>query len=221
MQAAVTLSSVAAMAFFASAASATVVPFTEDFDTDSASWFNAPVTGPVDWAPADGPDGGAYATTEGNFQFNNGSDMPALFRGEENFGSSAGAFVGDWITDGVTEFSYAVRHNAPVPLTFFARFAPSAAPGANAVEFAPVLPNVWTTITVSIDPATMFFYEGTTFASTFSNVGRVQIGLFGLDGIAGVDQAFTFDLDKPSIVPGPSAMGLLGLSGLALIRRRR
>lgn len=205
----------------ATSASATVVPFTEEFASDSANWFNAAVTGPVDWAAAGGPDGGSYATTSLSFLNNGAGDMPALFRGESGFNSSGGAFSGDWIADGVTEFSFAVRHNAPAPMTFFARFAPSFAPGANAVEFVPVLPNVWTTITVAIDPGTSFFYEGTTFNSTFSSVGRVQIGLFGLDGVAGVDQDFTFDLDKVSVAPTPNAVGLFAIAGVGAIRRRR
>ena len=221
MRHAIILSTFAAITLGATGASALVVPFTEDFDADSANWFNATITGPVDWSAAGGPDGGAYATTGANFQFNGEGDMPALFRGEAGFGSSGGAFAGDWIAEGVTQFSFSVRHNAPSPLTFFARFAPSAAPGANAVEFVPVLPNVWTTITVAIDPLTPFFYEGTTFGTTFNNIGRVQIGLFGLTGVAGVDQQFTFDLDKPTITPAPSAAGLFTLAGVAFSRRRR
>lgn len=221
MKHAIMLSFFTAAALATSAAQAVVVPFTEDFDTDSASWFNAAVTGPVDWAGAGGPDGGAYATTSANFQFNGAGDNPPLFRGEDSFNSSGDSFVGDWITDGVTEFSFSVRHNAPSPLTFFARFAPSGAPGANAVEFVPVLPNVWTTITVAIDPLTPFFYEGTTFASSFGNVGRVQIGLFGVGALAGVDQDFAFDLDKVTIAPAPSAAGLLTIAGIVFSRRRR
>lgn len=212
---------IAAISLTAASASAVVNPFTEDFTSDSANWFNAAVTGPVDWAAAGGPDGGSYATADVNFMNNGSGDMPALFRGEDSFGSSGSAFAGDWITDGVTEFSFAVRHNAPAPMTFFARFAPTFAPGANAVEFVPVIPNVWTTITVAIDPSTSFFYEGTTFESTFGSIGRVQIGLFGLTGVAGVDQDFTFDLDKVTVSPSPSAAGMLACSGLAAARRRK
>lgn len=221
MRYAIPFSIFAALTIAATTAHAVVVPFTEDFNADSSNWFNAPITAPLDWMSSGGPDGGAYATENINFQFNGAADMPALFRGEASFGSSGGAFVGDWITAGVTEISFAVRHNAPTPMTFFARFAPSAAPGANAVEFTPVLPNVWTTITVAIDPSTPFFYEGTTFESTFGSIGRVQIGLFGLDGVAGVDQDYTFDLDKVSITPSPSAAGLLAIGGVAFVRRRR
>ncbi|MCB9837754.1 MAG: hypothetical protein H6813_00305 [Phycisphaeraceae bacterium] len=221
MRHAIILPTFAALTLSASSASALVNPFTEDFVSDSSNWFNAAVTGPVDWSMVGGPDGGSHATTVGNFLNNGDGDMPALFRGEEGFGSSGGAFVGDWIGGGVTELSFAVRHNAPVPLTYFARFAPSFAPGANAVEFVPVLPNVWTTITVQIDPMTPFFYEGTTFGSTFSNIGRVQIGLFGLTGLAGVDQDYTFDLDKVTITPTPSAAGVLALGLVAAGSRRR
>jgi len=214
-------STVATLTLAATTAGAIVVPFTEDFDTDSANWFNAAETGPVDWSAVGGPDGGAYATTGFNFQFSNLADRPALFRGHDALNSSGDGFVGDWITSGVTEFSFTVRHDAPLPLPFFARFAPNFAPGANAVAFAPVLPNVWTTITVPINPGAFFIYEGTDFASTFSNVGRVQIGIEVPAGLNGLDQLVTFDLDKPTIVPAPPVAGLFALGGLAATTRRR
>lgn len=221
MRNAITLISLVAATYFGASAAAVTVPFTEDFDTDSANWFNATETAPVDWAPTGGPDGGAHATSEFNFQFSNEGDRPALFRGHDLLNSSGDAFVGDWITSGVTTFSFAIRHDAPLPLPFFARFAPNFAPGANAVAFAPVLPNVWTTITVPINPAAFFVYEGTDFASTFGSVGRVQIGLEVPAGLNGLNLPITFDFDKPTIVPAPSSAGVLGLAALACTRRRR
>jgi len=221
MQHAITMASFLAVTYTATSVGAAVVPFTEDFDTDSANWFNAAVTGPVDWVSTGSIDGGAYVTTGFNFQFSNPGDNPPLFRGHDSFDSSGDAFVGNWIADGVTAFSFTVRHNAPEPVPFFARFAPNSAPGANAVAFAPVQPNVWTTITVPINPAAFFIFEGTTFESTFSSIGRVQIGMNVPDGLAGLDQLITFDLDKPTIVPAPGVAGLFGLAGLAGLRRRR
>lgn len=218
---AITLSSFVAITYFATAASATIVPFTEDFDSGSANWFNAAITGPVSWASTGGPDGSAYATTEFNFVTSLLDDSPPLFRGHDSFDSSGDGFVGDWIASGVTEFTFTVRHNAPMPLPFFARFAPNTAPGANAVAFAPVLPNVWTTLTVPINPTAFFIYEGTTYESVFGNVGRVQIGMVVPEGLPGLDQVITFDLDKPTIIPTPATMSLFGLAGLAMTRRRR
>ncbi len=221
MRNAITLTSLLAATYFGASAAAVTLPFTEDFDSDSANWFNAAETAPVDWAPAGGPDGGAYATTGFNFQFSNEGDRPPMFRGHDALDSSGDGFVGDWITSGVTTFSFTVRHDAPMPLPFFARFAPNFAPGANAVAFAPVFPNVWTTITVPINPGAFFIYEGTDFASTFSNVGRVQIGLEVPAGLNGLDQLVTFDLDKPSLVPAPAAAGLFGIASVAFTSRRR
>ena len=218
------LSMFVAFTSFAPAVSAIVLPFTEDFDANSANWFNAAVTAPVDWSAAGGPDGGAYATTGFNFQFTAANDTPVLFRAQDEFNSSGGAFEGDWITNGITEFSFAVRHNAPAPMTFFTRFAgPANFPGAVAIGFIPVFPNVWTTITIAIDPFNPQFitFEGQTFEAAFSNIGHLQVGVSVPEGFGGVDQAYTFDLDKPTITPAPSAAVLFGIAGVALARRRR
>jgi len=208
----------------ASMSSGALIPFTEDFDTDSSNWFNAAGSAPVDWSPAGGPDGGAHASTGFNFGLSTADDTPVLFRAQDEFNSSAGAFEGDWISEGVTEFTFDVRHTAPEPLTFFARFSsPFNFPGATAIGFSPVFPNVWTTISIAIDPANPQFisFEGQTFGDVFSNIGHVQIGVSVSESLAGVDQTFGFDLDKPTIVPVPGAGAVLALAGLVTMRRRR
>ena len=224
MRYAITFSCFVAITYFATAASAIVVPFTEDFDADSANWFNAAISSPVGWSSTGGPDGGAYATSDFNFQFTNTDDTPVIFRAQDEFNSSGNAFAGDWIAGGVTQFSFAVRHNAPAPLTFFARFAgPANIPGATAIGFVPALPNVWTTITIDINPFSPQFisFEGQTFEAAFGDIGHLQIGVSVPEGVGGLDQAFTFDLDKPTVIPAPSAAGLFALVGAAALRRRR
>lgn len=206
-------------------ATAATVPFTEDFPADSAGWKFDPA-GAVDstWASSGGPDGGAHVTQAFNFANSGEGDTPVLFRAHDEFNSSGSQFVGDWIADGVTQFSIFVRHNAPTPVSLFTRFAtPVNFPGAAAVSFVPTPPDVWTQVTFEISSdSPAIVYEGpmSTFASVFGNVGHVQIGLSVPAALAGLDQEITFQLDKPTIVPEPGALAGLGLFGLALLRRR-
>ena len=149
--------------------------------------------------------------------------FPVLFRGQENFGpagSSGGAFIGNWIADGVTELSAFVRHDAAAPLTFFARAASSPAPGAISASLVEVPAGVWTRVTFAITPDSpqWFNFEGSDFATVLSSVARVQFGVFVPAPLAGSTAPVTFDLDGVSIVPAPSSLGLLVL---ALRRRRR
>lgn len=209
---------------FSTAALATSNPFTEDFNDNSANWFNATLTGPLGWSGSGGPDGGAFAFGAFNFENSLLNDTPALLRAQDEFGSSGGAFVGDWIDDGVTLFSAQVRHDAPVPLNFFTRFSgPFNFPGAVAVEFAPVAPNTWTEISFAIDALNPQFvtFEGSDFDTVFGNIGHVQIGVTVPSSLAGVDADFTFSVDKASIVPAPAALLPLVIGLVACSRRGR
>lgn len=224
---------VAALPLIVPDATGAVVPFTEHFFSDAANWYDSAATAPVDWLSAGGPDGSSYVSTTFNFVDQTpGLPFPNnavnLFRAQDEFDSSGGAFEGNWLEDGVLEFSFWVRHNAPGAMNFFTRFAPpNNFPGWAAVEFTPVAPNAWTQISFEIEFGNPeLFYEGpppnqAQFDQVFSNIGHVQVGVFG-GPQAGVDQVVTFDLDQPSIVPAPPALGLMALVGVAgRVRRRR
>lgn len=205
-------------------ATATVVPFTEEFTTDSAAWRDNPGTGPLGWSAVGGPDGGSHATTTFNFVNQAPGGTPTLFRAQDEFGSSGNAFVGNWLADGVTEFSAFVRHEAGLPLTFFVRFSnPSNFPGAVGLNFAPVPSGVWTRIAIGITPGNPQFinFETSDFNTIFSNIGHVQIGVSVPAALAGVNAPFAFSLDKPTIVPEPAALLTLGICAAALVRGRR
>jgi hypothetical protein len=217
-------------AFCSHRAQSAIVPFTEDFASNSSNWFNPAGTAPVDWVSSGGPDGGSYVSTTFNF-VNQTPGLPIpnnavnLFRAQDEFNSSNHAFEGDWVGGGVTQFSFWVRHDAPAATHFFARFAPPTNfPGWAAVAFTPVAPNQWTHISFDIafgNPA--LFYEGppptrAQFNQVFSNIGHVQVGAFG-GAMAGSDQIVAFDLDQPSIIPTPASLALLGLA--CVLRRRR
>ncbi len=216
---------IAVMTSFAGTpARATIVPFTEDFSADSANWRDSGGVTPLAWFAAGGPDGGSFASGNFNFLSSSPSSTPAIFRAHDAYDSSGDAFVGNWIADGVDQFSVSVRHNAPTPLTFFTRFAPSANfPGAAAINLTSVLPNTWTSLVFPINAGNpLFQYEGpgVTFNSVFSSIGNVQIGV-ATGSLAGVNQSYTFDVDKASITPEPATAGLMFLGACLLMRRRR
>lgn len=216
------LAAVVILGVDASVASASIVPFTEDFSASASNWYDAMGANPVSWNMAGGPDGGAYVSTSFNPSASAANDNVLLFRAQEELNSSGNAFVGNWITDGVDEFSFLVRHNATAPVNFFARFAsPVNFPASVGVGFIPVPANTWTPVTIAL-PNPALIYEGPfVFADVFDDIGHVQLGLAVPAALAGVDQSFTFDVDKVSIVPEPSAALLLGVAISAMAARRR
>jgi len=204
---------------------AATVPFTEDFTMDVANWADNSGLNLLSHVAAGGPDGGAYASIDTSLA---GTSM-VLFRAQDEFNSSAHAFEGNWVSDGVGEFSAFVRHDAPVPLTYFARFSsPANFPGATAVKFAPVLSNTWTELEFNIDPGNVEFvtFEGSSFGTIFSNIGHVQLGIQVPEALNGSPTQFTFDVDTASIaarVPEPAGLFAVHVAslGLTACRRRR
>jgi hypothetical protein len=73
----------------------------------------------------------------------------------------------------VSVISAEVIHDAPVPLTFFFRFAGA---GAMVGVAPPVAPNTWTTISIAIDPLVLT-PAGGTYAGVMSNVVNLQVGV--------------------------------------------
>lgn len=205
-----------------STATATIVPFTEMFTENSSNWFNGSGTAAANWSPAGGPDGSAFASSTGSFLTVNTNDPILFFRAQDEFGSSNGAFVGNWVADGVTQFSAWVRHDTGVPLNFFVRFAsPNNFPGANQVFVVPVDSGMWTQLTAPLPNPTLIFEGPFTYGQVFSNIGHVQVGVITPAALAGMDQTFVFDLDDVSIVPEPAILLSLVVAGAALIGRRR
>ncbi|MCB9867919.1 MAG: PEP-CTERM sorting domain-containing protein [Phycisphaerales bacterium] len=206
----------------ASIAAATVVPFEESFDANASGWAKDSVGATLlDWTATGGSDGGGFVSSVFNFQNSAENSTPAILRGVPS--ASGGAFVGDWITDGVDNLSAYVKHDAGFPLTFFMRVAPFGGPGAVGVVFAPVPSDTWTKINWGIfDGNSQTIYEGTTFATAFSNVARVQIGVLTPAALAMQDVDVTFSADQVAVTPEPVSLGILGLGTLLVgVRRRR
>ncbi len=203
-------------------AEAAIVPFTETFAADSANWRDSSGLTPLGWVNTGGPDGSGFAGTTFNFLNSAANDTPVLFRAQDEFDSSAGAFEGNWVTDGVTGFGAAVRHDAPVPLNFFVRFAsPNNFPGAANVFFIPVPANTWTDLSAALPNPNLIFEGPFTYEQVFGNIGHVQLGVSVPEGLAGTDAAFHFDLDNVRIVPEPASLGLLAIGAVTLVWRRR
>ena len=201
---------------------ATTVPFTEEFITDSANWRNNDRVTPLGWSVTGDPKGTGYAFATFNFVNSAVNGTPAIYRAHASFNSSGGAFVGNWLTDvPVSGFRVFVRHNIGVPLTFFVRFAePANFPGAASVIPTPVPSGQWTQISIPIpDPNFVFEQPGQTFADLFDNIGNVQIGVVVPASLAGVNQSFTFDIDKVSLstnIPTVSEWGVVVMALLLL-----
>jgi hypothetical protein len=205
----------------AAPALAVLNPYTETFSSPAASWSSSAVFTPLNYPSSGGPDGSGYGSAPFGFAGNVNGDFPIMFRAQGSFGSSAGAFVGDWLGAGVTTFSFSVRDSVPFPVQYFARFS-SGGPGVVALESTPVAPNTWTTFSIGINPSTPFIYEGapTLFGQTFGAMDRLQIGVVVDANLAGQAGPFTFDVDNVAIAPAP-ASGAVLLLGLAGRRRRR
>ena len=94
--------------------------------------------------------------------------------------------------------------NAPVPVTFFARFATASNfPGVAADNGTVAQPNTWTLLSFDINPseinATLFPEGPLSFYDTvFTDLGHVQIGFDVPVGYGMTNNTFTFGLDKVS-----------------------
>lgn len=204
-------------------ASAATVPFTETFSAGASNWRNAAGTADVNWSSTGGAgDNGGFVNTDFGFSASAANDTPILFRGQDEFGSSGGAFVGDWVTGGVTGFAASVRHDAGVPLNFFVRFAgPANFPGANNVFFVPVPSGTWTNLFAPLPNNNLIFEGPFTYGQVFGNIGHVQMGFSVPASLAGTDAAARFDIDNVSIVPEPATLALLAVGGIAWVARNR
>ncbi|MEM1447155.1 MAG: PEP-CTERM sorting domain-containing protein [Planctomycetota bacterium] len=203
-----------------------VSTFTETFDANDSGWLDE--TGATPDYFATGGVGGSGYISYTPAPFNSGAGgfgdpLAILLRG--NAGSASGdAFVGDWLTSGVQTFSVDVRHNYDTALNLYTRlnrgFGQAASSANNAIYT--IAPNTWTTLTLEIEDTNPPFvsYGAGSFASVFSGIADVQVGLY-LPANTDFNN-LTFDLDNVNVtVPEPASLGVVALAGLASLRRRR
>jgi len=207
-------------------AMAIINPFTETFSSAASNWStNSVALTPLNYPSSGGPDGSAYGSMSLDLTNQGVNAQPITFAGQGSFNSSGNAFVGNWLSAGVTSVSLSVRHNGPGALTFFLRFAPAGGPGAVAVLSPAVPANTWTTLSIPlVESYPGFIWEGpsSTFTPTFTSMSKLQVGLLVDASIANRATPLTVDIDNVSIVPAPGTAGLLaGAMGLMGLRRRR
>lgn len=220
---------------FAAIANGGDVAVVEDFNAGTADWFTGAFNTPG-YQATGGADGGGYLesdslTFDQDFVSPRPSQAPAtatLFRGHDEFDASTDAFVGDWIDLGYTELSFFVRHNAPVPVQFFARLANGItnSPGASVADvqqFVP--PNQWTELVLDVSRGSedIISFGGSSatdpYAAIFSNIGNVQINAFQ-PFILTDEQAMSpllFEVDLVTVsVPEPTT-GFMACTALLLL----
>ncbi len=217
------------------------VVFTESFSTDTANWATAGVLQPG-YQSSGGGDGGGYIESElltfdGNFSSSFGGPATAvLFRARDEFDSSGDALFGDWVDQQYVGLSFSIRHNAPLPMQFFARIASSNNQnGASVANGQVVLPNVWTEVVLDASRGSGEIIsfgaaagQPDSYGFVFSNIGRVQISgfePFGLtDSQSQADLLFELDNVQLHAVPEPTSLVLVAcglLLGACPFSRRR
>jgi hypothetical protein len=219
-------------------ASALTPPIAEPFDTGVNYWRDAALAD-LTFQPTGGADGG-FAQAQFNLVNSQGGAVGSreastmVIRGRSlavpgvgELTASDGLFFGDWLANDVGAFSVMVRHSAPEPLSFFARFAgPNNFPGVAANIAEPVEPNEWTELIVPMDlTSSQWALEGSSPAPALSNVGRIQLGFYAPTSLAGIDQNYSLDIDNVRLlaVPEPLSLITLGFAGMGwlLVRRAR
>lgn len=201
-------------------AQALIVPFTEDFTSGASNWLNGASAAPT-WSATGGVDGGGYISAPG--AITTGGFGTIVFRGNGAADASGDAFVGDWITGGVSTFSAYVSHNAPVSLNFYARLDAGSGRAGSSVDFS-VAPGAWFQLNVPIinSPTSFQSYGAGTFATVFNGIQNVQIALSTTQDPSTAGQTYNVSLDQVATVPEPGMVSLLAFAalGLALLGRR-
>ena len=201
-------------------AQALVVPFTEDFVAGASNWLNGTNSAPT-WSATGGVDGGGFISAPGAITA--GGFGTIVFRGNASADASGDAFVGDWISGGVSTFSAYLYHDAPVALNFYARLDAGAGRAASSVDFS-VAPGAWFQLEIPIVNSSTSFqsYGAGTFATVFNGIQNVQIALSATQDPSTAGQTYNVSLDRVAIVPEPGTLGLVasGLAAICLLRYR-
>jgi len=210
-----------------STAHASIVGFNESFTANSANWRNSNGSADLAWFATGGPTDGTFARSTFNLSATTvGGFPPTVIRAASSYGSSSGAYVGNWITAGVTGVNFMFRHNLTEAVSVTGRFAtPINTPGASTVSTITVLANTWTRISFDLREGSsdIISLGGGTYAAIFSNIGNMQFGFTVPASLAGQNVNGNFDITDFNIVPVPSAVALMGIAGClgAASRRRR
>jgi len=196
-----------------------VMPFTENFESSASNWLSG-ASQLVNFSPTGGVGPGGFISTTGTVDTSGFG--PIVFRGNSTNAASGGAFVGNWLTAGVTDFSAYVWHDAPVALNFYIRFDKGAGSAASTKNFL-VAPSTWTGLTIPIAHSigtsgeTFQSYGAATgagqagFNAIFTDIKNVQIALGSAQDPSTHGQTYNLGLDGVAIVPEPAVGTLVGI----------
>jgi hypothetical protein len=203
-------------------ATALIVPFTEGFTSGASNWLNGASAAPT-WSATGGVDDGGYISAPGAISA--GGFGTIVFRGNAAADASGDAFVGNWLTGGVSTFSAFVRHDAPVALNFYARLDAGSGRAASSLDFS-VPVGGWFQLNIPITEASFQSYgaagTGTAaFNSVFSGIQNVQIALSTTQDPSTAGQTYNVSLDRVAIVPEPHTLSMLTLAALGFGFLRR
>jgi len=219
-----TIAACAAAWVAAESAQSAINGFNERFVAGSAGWRNANGAAELAWTAGGGPGGLAYASSTFNLSATTaGGFPPTVIRAHASYGSSGGAYVGNWIADGADRVTFLFRHDLSEAVTVTGRFAtPTNAPGASVVSGTIVLPSTWTLVAFDLREGSTDIVSlgGGTYQAIFSNIGNMQFGFTVPASLAGQNIDARFDIADFSIVPAPGLLALAGLAGLTRPRRR-
>ncbi|MEX1110612.1 MAG: PEP-CTERM sorting domain-containing protein [Chthoniobacterales bacterium] len=200
---------------------ALLVPFTEDFTSGNAGWSTGSTNAAAVWSATGGLDGGGYISAPGAISA--GGFGTIVFRGNGSADASGDAFVGDWISGGVSTFTAYVSHDAPVALKVYARLDAGSGRAGSSVDFS-VAPGAWFQLKVPIvnSPTSFQSYGAGTFATVFNGIQNVQIALSATQDPSTAGQTYNVSLDRVATVPEPGTLALVasGLGAICLLRYR-
>ena len=201
--------------------SVSVLPFSEGFDSGASNWLNGGSQTP-NYATSGGLSNSAYISTSATIDTTGFG--PIIFRGNNSTSASDKAFVGNWLSAGVSEFSAYVWHDAPVALNLYARFDRGQGNAASSNNHL-VAPSTWTLLKIPIvnslgTTGQVFQSYGAAgssgFSTIFNSINNVQIALGASQDPSTHGQTYTVGLDSVSIVPEPGT-GMLLMFGLGLV----
>ena len=202
------------------------LPFTEGFDSGDSNWLNG-AGGSPGYALNGGFAGSGYIFTSA--KIDTSGFGPIIFRGNNSTSASDKAFVGDWLSAGVSEFSAYVWHDAPVALNFYARFDRGQGNAASSNNHL-VAPSTWTLLKIPIvnslgTTGQVFQSYGAAgasgFSTIFNSINNVQIALGASQDSSTHGQTYTVRLDGVSIVPEPGTRILVEIAAIAIALGRR
>lgn len=180
--------------------------FTETFSADHANWRYPNGAANLEWSANGGPTGigdGYVSATGVSFNGKSDGQFFVVIRGNEAYGSSGGAFAGNWRTSGVYQFSIDVRHDVAVPTRIGVRLAKGNHP---AVAISPadlVPPGVWTRINIPVSPSAAGYldynFEGSNFSNVFSLINSIQPMFYTPAGYGSDTNTYTLDIDNPTL----------------------